>query len=438
MNASAIRRFALSARVRRHVQLSADVARLGGWFATHGRTSISDGSGVIAQFERDFAAATGASFALAVTNGTAALHSAYFAVGVGPGTEVIMPAYTWHATATPVLQCGAVPVFCDINPLTLTIDVDDLAGRITDRTRAICAVHMWGSPAEMDKIVEIARHHDLAVIEDCSHAHGARYDGRPVGSWGDVGCFSLHASKPVAAGEGGVAVTNDPVLFDRMLLLGQPGRLATCQAAETFDHEIVDLGVKYRPHAFAVHLARSSLRRLERENERRGRIWATIRDELRDSSLLAPVQKHPRAEWGGYYNYVVDFVGARDAASAEKLAQMARSRGVPVTVEEYGNHLLHRSPVFTTLARAELGGGCFDATRPWDENIADVRLPVCEEVGPRLLAFDRLTYLAGDAFVRQSARELENVATEIASAEATSAGSLRSSAAIGSRYDGGS
>jgi dTDP-4-amino-4,6-dideoxygalactose transaminase len=382
----------------------------------HGRTSISDGSGLIGQFEREFAAATDSTFALAVTNGTAALHSAYFAVGVGPGTEVLVPAYTWHATATPVLQCGAVPVFCDIDPVTLTIDIDDLTRRITPRTRAVCAVHIWGSPAAMDRIVEVARRHDLAVIEDCSHAHGARYDGRPVGSWGDVGCFSLHASKPVAAGEAGVAVTDDPVLFDRMLLLGHPGRLATGQAADTFDPDVVDLGVKYRPHTSAVHLARSSLNRLDRENKRRGRVWAVIRDELQDSSHLAPIRDLPRAERGGYYNYVVDFVGAREGGCAESVARLARSRGVPVDVDAYGRHLLHEAPVFTTLDRATLGGGCFDATRQWHESVADVRLPVCEEIGPRLLAFDRMMYLASDAFARRSARELAKAASEVVSA----------------------
>jgi perosamine synthetase len=410
-----MRRFTATARARRHVQLSADVARLAGWFATHGRTSISDGSGIINHFERDFAEATESSYALAVTNGTAALHSAYFAVGVGPGTEVIVPAYTWHATATPILQCGAVPVFCDIDSSTLTIDVDDVVRRLTPRTRAICAVHMWGSPAAMDRVVEVARQHDLAVIEDCSHAHGARYDGRPVGSWGDVGCFSLHASKPVAAGEAGVAVTDDPELFDRMLLLGHPGRLASGQAAGSFPPEIVDLGVKYRPHAFAVHLARSSLRRLDQENGRRGRIWATIRDELRDSVQLAPLEKLPKAEWGGYYNYVIDFVGAREKASAEDLARAARARGVPIQAEQYGRNLLHKAPVFTSLDRARLGGGCFDATRPWDDNVSEVTLPACEAIGPRLLAFDRLMYLATDDFARRSARELSRAAQEVLS-----------------------
>lgn len=414
MTSSRIRRFELVSRARRHAQLCVDVARLSAWFATHGRTSISDGAGIISRFEREFAASTESSFALAVTNGTAALHSAYFAVGVGPGAEVLLPAYTWHATATPILQCGAVPVFCDIDPLTLTIDVDDLVKRITSRTRAICAVHMWGSPAEMDKIVEVAQLYGLAVVEDCSHSHGARYGGKPVGSWGDIGCFSLHASKPVAGGEAGVAVTDDPVLFDRMLLLGHPGRLATTQAAQSFPADVMDLGVKYRPHAFAVHLAWSSLRRLDQENERRRRVWVAIQEELQGSSHLAPTQKLPKAERGGYYNYVIDFVSSRHSRCADDVACLARSRGVPVNVESYGRHLLHKASIFTTLDRAQLGGGCFDATRPWSENVVNLCLPVSENVGPRLLAFDRMMYLGGEAFARRSARELDNAASEVA------------------------
>jgi dTDP-4-amino-4,6-dideoxygalactose transaminase len=127
-------------------------------------------------------------------NGTATLHSAYFAVGVGPGKEVIVPSYTWHATATPVLQCGATPVFCDIDPRSLNADPDDIERRITERTQAICVVHVWGNPAEMDRIMEIANRYKIKVIEDCWHAHGAVYKGKSVGAWGDIGCFSLWPS----------------------------------------------------------------------------------------------------------------------------------------------------------------------------------------------------------------------------------------------------
>src|SRR5207249_3027548 len=134
---------------------------------------------------------------LVMNSGTAALHSAYFAAGVGPGSEVIVPSYTFFASAAPILQCGGTPVFCDVDERTLTADPDDVERRITPRTRAICVVHMWGNPARMDRFSEIARRHRVALIEDCSHAHGASYRGRPVGSWGDIGCFSLQGEKAV-------------------------------------------------------------------------------------------------------------------------------------------------------------------------------------------------------------------------------------------------
>jgi perosamine synthetase len=404
------RRFTALAQARRHSRLLRDVCRLSGWFATHGRTTIGDGSGLVADFERAFAKMTDSSFALAMNSGTAALHSAYVAVGVGPGTEVIVPSYTWHASATPVLQCGATPIFCDIDAQTLTMDADDMARRITKRTRAVCVVHTWGNPARLDRILTVARAHGLAVVEDCSHAHGARYQTRPVGSWGDVGCFSLHASKPVAGGEGGVAVTDDPDLFDRMLLLGHVGRLSGGQAADTFPPDDVDLGVKYRPHLFAVHLAHSQLKRLPAENARRARLWALIREELNHSSCLAPVETLPTAERGGYYRFVVEHVGDRDGTSTDEVVRLAQSRGVPVTVEPYGRNLVHTSWVFSTLARLKLGGGCFDATRSAEENVWTTPLPVSEEVGPRLIAFDRLTYLASERFVVRSARELRRAA----------------------------
>jgi dTDP-4-amino-4,6-dideoxygalactose transaminase len=186
-------------------------------------------------------------------NGTATLHSAYFAVGVGPGKEVIVPSYTWHATATPVLQCGATPVFCDIDPRSLNADPDDIERRITERTQAICVVHVWGNPAEMDRIMEIANRYKIKVIEDCWHAHGAVYKGKSVGTWGDIGCFSLNCGKAVDAGEGGVAVTDDPVLFDHMLLLGHFGRIQNGQTARTFKVGDMSLGLKI-PADHAVHL----------------------------------------------------------------------------------------------------------------------------------------------------------------------------------------
>lgn len=236
-------------RLRDLVPLAAHVAR--------GRNTLSRG-GPIAKFEERFARFTDTRYAILMNSGTAALHSAYVAVGIKPGDEVLVPTYTYFASATPVLQCGATPVFCDIDPLTLTIDPRDAEQRITPRTRAICVVHIWGNPATLDQFVELARRHGLALIEDASHAHGAIYQGRPVGSWGDIGCFSLQGSKAVSAGEAGIAVTNHPYYHDRMLALGNNLRDADF-VTDSIDIDNMSLGVKYRPHLCAAIMANASL-----------------------------------------------------------------------------------------------------------------------------------------------------------------------------------
>ncbi|MEO1131444.1 MAG: DegT/DnrJ/EryC1/StrS family aminotransferase, partial [Cyanobacteria bacterium J06639_1] len=159
------------------IQLS-DTLRLMRLAARNIATS-KDGSLLVKQFEREFCQLTNARFSLTVNSGTAALHSAYFAAGVREGTEVIVPSYTWFATAAPVLQLGGTPVFCDIDPNTLTIAPDRVEALITERTRAICAVHVWGNPAAMDRLAAIARKYHLVLIEDASHAHGALYRDRP-------------------------------------------------------------------------------------------------------------------------------------------------------------------------------------------------------------------------------------------------------------------
>ena len=243
-------------------------------------TTLSKGDGAIADFERRFAQVTGTRHALAMNSGTASLHSAYFAAGVSPGSEVIVPSYTFFASAAPILQCGATAVFCDVDRRTLTADPADVERRITPRTRAICVVHMWGNPAPLDRFTQLARRHGVALIEDCSHAHGASYLGRPVGGWGDIGCFSLQGAKAVSGGEAGIAVTDDPELFDRMLLLGHYGRLKNGQANDTFDTDYLSLGLKYRPHLYAVLLAQGSLSRLDELNRRRRRNYAILTEEL--------------------------------------------------------------------------------------------------------------------------------------------------------------
>ena len=410
-------------RLKKAVVLTGDVLKMIPRIA-RGKTTIGDGSKVVNKFETAFARLTGSQYALAMNNGTATLHSAYFAVGVGPGDEVIVPAYTWHATATPVLQCSATPVFCDVDPRTLTADPDDIERKITDRTKAICVVHVWGNPAEMDRIVEIADRHNISVIEDCSHAHGAVYKGKSVGTWGAIGCFSLNATKGIDGGEAGVAVTDDPVLFDRMLILGHFGRIKRGQAAETFDIGDMSLGLKYRPHQCAMHLALGSIKRLSLLNARCAKRWSWLCDEVRDVPGVYATESLPGAVRGGFLAFVLVYEGAEmGGPSREDFVKAVRKEGAPLTADRYAKinytyGMLHKAPLFTQLDRRALGGACYDPTRPWEENLSTVTLPVCERLTEQLISFPRLD-TASQSYVRGCGRAIKKVAHAMGIREAT-------------------
>jgi perosamine synthetase len=394
--------------------LSADILKMLPW-AAYGRTTISDGSGVIRKFETAFRDLTGSSFALAMTNGTATLHSAYFAVGVGPGTEVIVPSYTWHATATAVLQCGATPVFCDIDPLTLTADPVDIERCISDRTKAISVVHVWGNPAEMDRIMAIANRYGLAVVEDCSHAHGAIYRGRAIGTFGAVGCFSLNSGKAVDGGEAGIAVTDDPILFDRMLLLGHFGRIQHGQAARTFNLGDMSLGMKYRPHAMAIHLANASIKRLHRLNSRCEQRWRWLCEEVDGVKGIRPQYTLPEAVRGGYMSFVMLYDGQEiGGPSRKQFVDAVQAEGAPLSEDRYSQinytyGLLHQAPLFTSFDSRSLGGGCFDPTRPWCDTNRHVSLPTSERLAQQLISFPRFEK-ESEKFVRSCGRALRKVA----------------------------
>jgi 8-amino-3,8-dideoxy-alpha-D-manno-octulosonate transaminase len=168
----------------------------------------------VALFEDEFATRMQAKYCLAVTSGTAALHVAMAALEIGPGDEVIVPAWTWYSCYNTVVLSGALPVFAEIDE-SFNIDPQDIEHRITPQTKAIMAVHLHGNPADLDGILAVARKHGIKVLEDGSQSVGASYKGRPLGSMGDIGIYSLQQSKTITAGEGGAVVTNDPYLFER-------------------------------------------------------------------------------------------------------------------------------------------------------------------------------------------------------------------------------
>jgi dTDP-4-amino-4,6-dideoxygalactose transaminase len=376
-------------------------------------STVAKGDGPIAEFEKRFARLCGTSHALAMNSGTAALHSAYFAVGAKPGTEVIVPGYTFFATAAPILQCGARPVFCDVDARTLLADPSDVERRITPRTCAICVVHLWGNPAPMDRFVDIARRHGLALIEDCSHAHGARYRNRPVGSWGDIGCFSLQGPKAVSGGEAGIAVTNDPVLFDHMLVLGHYGRLKNGQSRNTFDTDHISLGVKYRPHLYAIQLALGSLSRLEELNQRRQHNYDVLCAELAGCLAVEPIPTTVGAIRGGFLEFILRYVPEHAGGwNRSAFVQAARAEGVPIGAERYARigdrgRMLHETPIFTTLDTTRLGGP-LGRSGDESERSAGHDLPAVRGLGNRLLTLPPFTRVS-ERFVRECAQALRKV-----------------------------
>lgn len=359
-----------------------------------GITTVPGNGGIVTEFETAFAGMVGSKYALTMTNGTAALHSAFFAVGVGPGDEVIVPTYTWHATITPILHCAATPVFCDIDPVTLTIDPADIVRKITPRTKAICVVHVFGNVCDMDRIVALCQEHGLALIEDCSHAHGASWKGKRVGGFGQVGCFSMQGAKAVSGGEAGIATTDSAELMDRMILLGHFGRQKVGENAAIQRVGDMTLGAKYRAHALAIALASVDLQRLPELNRRRTQNYECLNDRLRDCPGIEVIDALPGAERGGYLEYKFILTPEiLEVADRQRIVEAMQAEGAPVTADRYSDFnytygLLHSAPLFREFNLRSVGGCFYDPSLTEAERRALLKvpaLPVAEDLARRLI-----------------------------------------------------
>ncbi|HWB97261.1 MAG TPA: DegT/DnrJ/EryC1/StrS family aminotransferase [Bryobacteraceae bacterium] len=215
-------------------------------------------------FEKEFAARMQTRYALGVTSGTAALQTAVAAFGIGPGDEVILPAWTWHSCFNAIVLAGALPVFAEIDE-SFNIDPADIEHRITPHTKLIMAVHLQGNPADLDRILPIARKHRVKVLEDCAQSVGASYKGRPVGSYGDIGIYSLQLNKTITAGEGGAVVTNDPLLFERASRFHDLGGLRPPHEKELGTPQAGwFIGGQFRLNEFSGGVLLAQLRKLDR------------------------------------------------------------------------------------------------------------------------------------------------------------------------------
>jgi len=236
--------------------------------------SIYDRSGIFAEFEDRWNAYHGTRYSLLTSSGTMGLFTMFVACELGAGDEVIVPAYTFHATASPLLWTGATPILCDCDE-SGNIDPNALRELITSHTKAVVVTHLWGVPAQMDAISEICQEHGLLLLEDCSHAHGATYQGRLVGTWGDVAVWSLQGQKVLTGGEGGILSTNDQRIYEMANLVGQYNKRCKKEIdphSELYQFYVTGMGFKLRAHPLAIAIANEQFDHLD--------IWRAQKSEF--------------------------------------------------------------------------------------------------------------------------------------------------------------
>jgi perosamine synthetase len=293
---------------------------------------ISSCGEYVEKFETAFASFCGTRHALSCCNGTAALHLALLALGIGPGDEVIVPTLTFVATANAVTYCGARPVFVDSEARTWTLDPALIEARITPRTKAIIAVHLYGHPADMDAINAIARRHHLFVVEDAAQAHGAEYKGRRTGALADIACFSFYGNKIIATGEGGMVLTDDEELARRVMQLKGQGM----DFERRYWFPIV--GYNYRMMNVAAAIGLAQVERADWHLERRREIAGWYLERLRDVPGLG---WQVEQEWGRHAHWLFTVV-LNDHLSICRDALMAalERRGIETRPVFYPMHVL--------------------------------------------------------------------------------------------------
>lgn len=313
---------------------------------------------VVERFEGAFADFVGTKHAVALNSCTAALHTTLLVLGVGSGDEVVVPSNTFVATANAAIYVRAKPVFADSDPLTFNIAPHEIQERISRKTKAIIVVHVGGNPCDMKEIQEIATDHNIPLIEDCAHAHGARYKGVNCGTFGIAGCFSFYPTKIVTAAEGGIVTTDDEALANRIRILRNHGR------ATSGPSEVVELGFNYRLSEVHAAIGITQLKHVTHFLEARNKLAEVYNERLASTKWLEP-QRIRNGNLCSHYVYIVKLTDeaplGRDA-----LMKRLRDQGIETSVLY---HPVHLQPFYVKLFGYRKG-----------------ELPVAEELGEKSLA----------------------------------------------------
>ncbi len=304
-----------------------------------GRLSIHE---QVAALEDDYKRWLGVGYALAHCNGTSAILGALHAMGLESGDEVIVPSATYWASVTPVLHCGCIPVFCDTEQKCLGLDPADVEAKITARTKAIIVVHLFGMPSRMDELLDIARRHNLKLLEDASHAHGATYHDKPIGTLGDAAVFSMQTNKLCPAGEGGMLVTNDAHLWEKAVLLGHYERVLDLPSPNR-RFAATGFGLKLRMSPLNAAVARVQLKHLEQRNRKRNENIVYLSQRLEalgiETFLSPPYVRRV------YFEFHLRYDARQTNLPIGDLVSALKAEGVIVESPRYP--LLHQQPLFT-------------------------------------------------------------------------------------------
>jgi dTDP-4-amino-4,6-dideoxygalactose transaminase len=356
----------------------------------------------VEKFEKSFAKAHNAKYALACANGTAALEIALRALGVGPGDEVIVPAYTFIATATAVLQVGAIPVFVDIEDATYNIDAHCVEAAITSRTKAVIPVHFAGLCADMDALCRIARRYGLKLIEDCAQAHGAKWRGRRVGAIGDCGTFSFQETKNISAGEGGAIITDSRRIADLCFSYHHIGRK---RGRPFYEHHY--LAWNYRMTEFQAAILLAQLERLNRQTAHRERMAKYLSQLLSGiDGLRAPAPADARAKERAWHLYIMRYSPKGfGGMTRDEFAARLKAEGVPAMA---GYPVpLYRHPLFAK----NFGREC-RAQIAMHKNRVDysrLRLPVSERVCKETVWLPQYVLLGGERDMNRIAAAVRKI-----------------------------
>ncbi len=337
------------------IEAAAQVLRSG----KHARQSGSR----VAEFEEAFASFFGVKYAIATSSGTAAIHIALAALGIGPGDDVINTAHCFIGTATPVVHCGAVPIFADIDPRTFNIDPDSVREKITPYTKAIVPVHLNGCPADMDHLQEIARQNRFYIVEDAAQAHGATYNGKLVGTFGEMGCFSFWEDKIIStAGEGGMVITNDEQLAKRAKMIHHHGELREdgdyYKGERLYFHPF--LGYNFRMTEVQGAIGLVQLRKLPHYIAMRRKNAHLLTQLLRDVEGVIPPYE-PENVTHVYYKYILTLDRKVLTTPAVEIAKAISAEGIPAT-RRYPTPL-HQQPIF--VEKRGFGNTNAPFIKPW-------------------------------------------------------------------------